>query len=137
MGKKIIQNKYVNYALPIIWMIFIFILSSRSSFPAHLTKNQYQYASSLAHIFLYIILTFLIANALTTAKVKFKHALLNAFIIAIIYGALDEWHQAFVPGREARLSDWLLDIVGSLVAGNLFWLKINIKENKEEKLLGK
>lgn len=137
MGKKIIQNKYVNYAAPIIWMILIFLSSARSSFPVHLTQNQYQYVSSLVHIFLYIILTFLIANALTTAKVKFKHALLNAFIITVIYGALDEWHQAFVPGREARLSDWLLDIVGSLVAGNLFWLKVNIKENKEEKLLGK
>lgn len=137
MGKKLIQNKYVNYGAPIVWMIFIFILSSRNNFPGHLTTIQYQYISSLVHIFLYIILTFLIANALMTGKVKFKHALFNALIIAMVYGALDEWHQAFVPGREARLSDWLLDMVGCLVAGNLFWLKVNIKENQENKLLGK
>lgn len=137
MGKKIIQNKYVNYAAPIIWMVMIFLLSSRAVFPVHLSTAQYQYVSSLVHIFLYIILTFLIANALTTGKVRFKHALLNALIIAMLYGMLDEWHQSFVPGREARLSDWLLDMVGCLVAGNLFWLKVNIKENKEGKLLGK
>jgi VanZ family protein len=137
MGKQVMQNKYVNYAAPIVWMVFIFFLSSRSNFPGHFSQSQYQYISSLAHIFLYIVLTFLIANALMTGKVKFKHALFNALIIAMIYGALDEWHQAFVLGREARLSDWLLDLVGCLVAGNLFWLKVNIRINKEGKLLGK
>lgn len=136
MGKKIVQNKYVSYAAPIIWMILIYFLSSRSTFPVHFSESGYEYFSSLLHIFLYIVLTFLIANALTTAKVKFKHALLNALIIAMLFGILDEWHQAFVPGREARLSDWVLDVVGCLVAGNLFWLRVNIKENKENKLLG-
>ena len=118
MGKKIVQNKYVSYCAPIIWMIFIFLLSSRSTSPKHFSQIHYQYISSLAHIFLYIILTFLIANALITAKVKFKDALFNALIIAMIYGGLDEWHQTFIAWRDPRLSDWLLDMVGCLVAGN-------------------
>jgi len=29
-----------------------------------------------------------------------------------IYGALDEWHQSFVPGRSPDLMDWLADVVG-------------------------
>jgi len=137
MSKKILENKYLNYFAPIIWMVFIFFLASRTRFPRHLTPLDYQYISSLAHIFLYIVLTFLIANAFMTGKVKFKQALFYALIIAMAYGIFDEWRQAIVPWRHVRLSDWILDIVGCLVAGNLFWLKISIKENKEGKILGK
>ena len=28
------------------------------------------------------------------------------------YAAFDEWHQSFVPGRSARVGDFLLDCVG-------------------------
>lgn len=36
-----------------------------------------------------------------------------ALVIAVWYGALDEVHQAFVPGREAGLPDWLCDLAGA------------------------
>jgi VanZ family protein len=32
--------------------------------------------------------------------------------IAVLYGALDEWHQSFVPGRHATAADWGADLVG-------------------------
>ncbi|WP_034385413.1 VanZ family protein [Deinococcus sp. YIM 77859] len=36
-----------------------------------------------------------------------------ALVLAVWFGALDEVHQAFVPGREAGLTDWLFDLAGS------------------------
>ncbi len=36
-------------------------------------------------------------------------------IVAAI-GALDEFHQAFLPGRHAGLDDWLADIIGGMLA---------------------
>jgi VanZ family protein len=36
--------------------------------------------------------------------------------IAIVYGASDEWHQSFVPGRDASFRDLLADSVGALLA---------------------
>ncbi len=32
------------------------------------------------------------------------------------YGATDEWHQSFVPGRYAELEDWIADTAGAAVA---------------------
>ena len=32
------------------------------------------------------------------------------------YGATDEWHQSFVPGRETELGDWVADATGAAVA---------------------
>jgi VanZ family protein len=32
-----------------------------------------------------------------------------AWLLAAAFGVLDEWHQAFTPGRSARLEDALVD----------------------------
>ena len=37
---------------------------------------------------------------------------LLVFGIVAVFGATDEWHQAFVPGRACELSDWMADIGG-------------------------
>lgn len=39
-----------------------------------------------------------------------------AWLLATAWGALDEWHQAYVPGRTADLWDLLADGVGAALA---------------------
>ena len=39
-----------------------------------------------------------------------------AWIICAIYGATDEWHQSFVPGRMVEFRDWRNDVAGALAA---------------------
>ena len=39
--------------------------------------------------------------------------------IAILYGISDEWHQLYVPGRDASLVDVLADLVGATLGGTL------------------
>jgi len=39
-----------------------------------------------------------------------------ALILCIGYGAFDEWHQSFVPGRDPSVLDWVADLVGSGLA---------------------
>ena len=38
---------------------------------------------------------------------------LVAVAIATVYGATDEWHQSFVPGRAADAADLLADAIGA------------------------
>lgn len=42
-------------------------------------------------------------------------------LIAIAYAGLDEWHQSFVPLREARVRDVVIDATGALLAQVLVW----------------
>jgi len=35
------------------------------------------------------------------------------WLLAAWFGAFDEVHQAFVPGREAGIGDWWFDLLGS------------------------
>ena len=41
---------------------------------------------------------------------------LLAILLTLGYGALDEWHQAQVPGRHSSLYDWYADAAGAAVA---------------------
>jgi VanZ family protein len=38
-----------------------------------------------------------------------------AWVVAVAYGALDEWHQAFVPGRSSDVLDLAADATGALL----------------------
>ena len=42
--------------------------------------------------------------------------LLLAWLICTAYGASDEWHQLFVPGRQADVQDLFADSLGALAA---------------------
>jgi len=46
---------------------------------------------------------------------------LITLIIAVSYSGLDEWHQSFVPMREARFRDVLIDATGALLAQVFVW----------------
>ncbi len=50
-------------------------------------------------------------------------------LIAIAYAGLDEWHQSFVPLREARLRDVAIDAFGALFAQALVWIYARWKWN--------
>lgn len=41
---------------------------------------------------------------------------LAAWGLAVAYGASDEWHQTFVPGRSATVDDWIADGLGAAAA---------------------
>lgn len=46
---------------------------------------------------------------------------LATLLIAVSYAGLDEWHQSFVPMREARFRDVLIDSTGALLTQALVW----------------
>jgi VanZ family protein len=45
-----------------------------------------------------------------------------AVAIVSLYGVSDEVHQAFVPGRNADVFDWVADTTGALVAAGVIHL---------------
>lgn len=40
---------------------------------------------------------------------------------AALLGALDEWHQVFLPGRQAGLGDLLADMAGASAGASFLW----------------
>jgi VanZ family protein len=64
----------------------------------------------IEHFFYYGSMAFLLARGL--GRRWFWIALLAVPLV----GALDEWHQLYVPGRNGSVVDWLVDAAGTIVA---------------------
>lgn len=45
-----------------------------------------------------------------------------AVLLAAVYAASDEFHQSFVPAREGRVHDVVIDTTGAMAALLLLWL---------------
>lgn len=99
---------------PIAWAALIFVASSLpgSSYPA----PPFFGADKLVHLGIYTVLGGLTARAwLAASKAQLKAAFLAGALLASCYGATDELHQWFVPGRSASLADAATDALGSLL----------------------
>ncbi|MGC2829314.1 MAG: VanZ family protein, partial [Candidatus Acidiferrum sp.] len=55
---------------------------------------------------------------------------LTTLAIAVAYAALDEWHQSFVPLREARGRDVAIDAIGAVLAQALVWFHAKLRRNR-------
>ena len=85
------------------------------------------------HVTEYFILSWLIMRSLRAEKKDFglRWALVVILIVAA-YAGLDEFHQSFVPGRGAAVSDVLLDTSGGaaaqlVMALLILWRSVRLK----------
>ncbi len=51
-----------------------------------------------------------------------RSAYVWAIVLTVIYGALDEYHQSFVPGRDADVYDLLADTCGAILAATGYFI---------------
>ena len=108
-----LRTTIIYWFLTISYMGVIFYLSSlgESDLPA-LPGNF----DKVIHIFLYLILAFLLSLSLNKSGIK-RYVFLLAFLISVFYGASDEFHQSFVPDRDVSLYDLLADAFGAFLGG--------------------
>jgi len=67
-----------------------------------------------AHFLVFSMLGFCIANTARQFTGNKKCIFFISSGAGSLYGAIDEWHQYFVPGRSCMWQDWLLDTAGVL-----------------------
>lgn len=108
------KKRLFAYAAPIIWMIFIFILSSQPVLPGPHEFWQDFLFKKLSHILVYGALYILWFNAMNLSGKPTRYLL--PFLFTIAFAISDEFHQVFVPGRAATLRDIGYDTVGMTVA---------------------
>ena len=73
------------------------------------------------HLVVYFVLMVLLVVALRySSSLSTNHVYRVAFLIIILYGLSDEYHQSFVPGRTATIVDWLVDLIGAGAAWIIF-----------------
>lgn len=94
------------------YMGVLFVLSAQSQLPAISTTIS----DKLVHSAAYLGLGLLTQRAFHGGKRSPRAAALGGLMLAVLYGITDEWHQSFVPGRVAALSDVVANTLGAVLA---------------------
>ncbi|MBP7967580.1 VanZ family protein [Candidatus Woesebacteria bacterium] len=123
------KKKILYWLPPILWMSLIFTLSSRQRISvSDINSVNFIFFKSL-HIIEYAILFFLVFRAVyKTTKLSLHQVFCISIGLAILYGASDELHQAFVPTREGSPRDIVIDSIGILLC--FMYTKINLPKLK-------
>ena len=125
MQNESVRHPFVWYQLPaIFWALLIFISSSIPS--AMMPSFKLLDYDKLVHFSVYFLFAFFTYRALryqTRLPLLARHALLWTVLLIMIYGASDEFHQYFVPGRVADVFDLSADTMGACVLVAGVWLR--------------
>jgi VanZ family protein len=97
------------------WIAVIWVFSSRPGSEVGLPAPW----DKLAHFVTYAVLGFFAARA--------SRRRWTGWLIAALYGAVDEWHQASVPLRDAAMGDWIADALGAFFGSS--WAHLSVRRS--------
>jgi VanZ family protein len=106
--------------LPVMaWIAVIFVVSAQPTLPLPTLDWLAEVIRIGGHFFEYAVLGFLVSRATANGEPS-PMRLALALAACALYAISDEWHQGFVPGRDASLFDVMVDVIGA-VAGSMVY----------------
>jgi len=116
------MKKSLSLWLPVIlWMIVIYIGSSIGGVPRVGGKAIDGMVHRAAHLIEFAVLGALVLRAVSNGtRTIARREMIITLIIVALYGASDEFHQRFTPGRSSEGIAVVFDALGGLI-GMLAW----------------
>lgn len=108
------RKKHLVFTPLIIYWIILFLATTLpvQSVPSVAIGDK------INHLAAYFVLSCLLYLTLIyqrKSEYLFNKAAFATIVISSVYGALDEIHQMFIPGRFAEVLDWLADATGAIL----------------------
>jgi len=109
--------------LPVaLWMAVIFALGGLPPQPERI--HLFRFMDKLAHLLEFGVLGLLTVRAAYLGGQRSRSAYWLCIGLAVLYGALDELHQYFIPGRSVEAADVAADGLGIVL---LAWAYLGFK----------
>jgi VanZ family protein len=93
-----------------------------TSVPTGIVPQQLSPYDKVVHFTMYGLFAVLLSRDIARVTEPRWRAAVLAIAIATAFGAADEWHQRFIPGRSSELGDWRADSIGAAIGGAAFAL---------------
>lgn len=125
-----LRLKFLKFWFPV--FLYSGIIFCISSVPDLGVPSGIPNLDKLVHIVEYMIFGVLLARALTD-QWPGLNILQVATVCSLLYGLSDEFHQSFVPGREAGLPDLIADTIGGFLGAYIYLFFKNRNSNRHNK----
>lgn len=99
-----------RWAFPILWAGAILTVTS---IPNPAVPTGFERGDKIVHVLMYGPLGFLALRAGWEPRAPWRGVLV--LLGVLLFAAVDEWHQSFIPGRAADAADWVADAIGAAV----------------------
>lgn len=120
------MRKFAKWWLPVlVWMGVIFSGSSIGSIPRVGGKMTDGLVHRAAHVIEFAALGALTLRAVSKDKRITKREIIITLIVIALYGASDEFHQRFTPGRSSEGIAVVFDAAGGVIGAGLWWMRAN------------
>jgi VanZ family protein len=96
---------------PLLWAGVILF---GTSLPQEAVPVQTAKVDKILHFSIYTVFSYLLTRQISEITTRWRAAAI-AVVFAMVFGALDEWHQRFIPGRSTEFADWRADAFGAVV----------------------
>ena len=124
------MKNFIKLWVPVlVWLGLIFIGSSIGNVPRVGDETTDGLAHRVAHVLEFAVLGGLLLRALSKGNAITKREVIGVMIISGLYGASDEFHQRFTPGRSSEGLSVLFDVTGSALGVWLYrqWKQRTVK----------
>ncbi len=111
--------KYLKFWFPVfLYSVIIFGVSSIPNIQGPAGNIPWD---KLVHVLEYMPFGFLLTRAIRRTQPSFSGPILIIVaFLSFLYGMSDEYHQIFIPGRDAALGDIIADTIGGALGGALY-----------------
>jgi VanZ family protein len=108
-----VQSKTLKQWVPFFaWVVFIFVGSSIPRLPGN-PFGMPPWSDKVAHFLEYLILAFLFYRGIRGERWRMGFpAWLIVLATGLVIASIDEYHQAYIPGRDSNIRDWTADMAG-------------------------
>ena len=144
-------KKYIMLILVFLWCFMIYSFSSQngresSTLSRGISKdmvvllkkmdpngkiNLYKFNRKLrktAHFLNYMVFSVILFYSFKGLSTN--RALFFSLLVVLIVACADEYYQSFVPGREGRIKDVMIDFSGALLGMTIMYIKTKIYSKK-------
>jgi len=106
----------------ILGSVWSWFAPSGQEVPEVLISTAHVLIRKSAHLIAFLVLGFCTANAVRYLTASKWRVFWISLCWSSAYGAIDELHQYFVPGRGCQWQDWLLDTFGAFLGVGIVML---------------
>ena len=126
------MKRFLGLWLPVIvWMGVIFFGSSISNIPQVGDETLDGLVHRAAHLLEFAVLGALLLRAISNGRPLSKREILITLMVIALYGASDEFHQRYTPGRSSEGIAVLFDVAGGAF-GAWAWQRWTRRARRQE-----
>jgi len=113
--KRPFEEEFIWHLALGLWMLGIFVLSGIEGSGQNYYDLRMLIERKGAHIFEFFVLAYLFWKVLSFYSLEFRKRAWLTFLLSLLFASWDEVHQLFVFGREGKIVDVGIDLVGILI----------------------